>query len=261
MNYCDRNQLERPAVGTFAHLGGGTAMECLALAGFDYVIADAEHGPFSVESMQEMVRALQIHGCKAFVRVSASDRPSLMRMLDIGAECGLVLPNVQSVEETQKIVEYTKFFPMGRRGFAFSRCCGYGQDRDLQSLDEYFAKANSEKWIIPQCETLGALEDIEKIVALEGVDGILLGPYDLSSALGRACPNLIQINSERVRSVSLRACKDHGKISMILAASTAQAKAYWEQGFDMVAIGTDTDFLISRCQKVISELVKLIEED
>ena len=71
MNYCDRNQPERPAVGTFAHLGGGTAMECLALAGFDYVIADAEHGPFSVESMQEMVRALQIHGCKAFVRVSA----------------------------------------------------------------------------------------------------------------------------------------------------------------------------------------------
>ena len=187
MNYCDRNQLERPAVGTFAHLGGGTAMECLALAGFDYVIADAEHGPFSVESMQEMVRALQIHGCKAFVRVSASDRPSLMRMLDIGADA-LIIPNVQSVEETQKIVEYTKFFPMGRRGFAFSRCCGYGQDRDLQSLDEYFAKANSEKWIIPQCETLGALEDIEKIVALEGVDGIFLGPYDLSSALGPATP-------------------------------------------------------------------------
>lgn len=259
MNYCDRNQPERPAVGTFAHLGGGTAMECLALAGFDYVIADAEHGPFSVESMQEMVRALQIHGCKAFVRASASDRPSLMRMLDIGADA-LIIPNVQSVEETQKIVEYTKFFPMGRRGFAFSRCCGYGQDRDLQSLDEYFAKANSEKWIIPQCETLGALEDIEKIVALEGVDGIFLGPYDLSSALGapaRFDTDKFRKSVERV----IRACKDRGKISMIFAASTAQAKAYWEQGFDMVAIGTDTDFLISRCQKVISELVKLIEED
>ena len=254
MDFWENHQPNRPAIGTFAHLGSGIAMECLALAGFDYVIIDNEHGPFSVESSLEMVRALQALRCKAFVRVSDSSRASLLRMLDIGADA-LIIPDVHSVEEVRKIVEYTKYFPLGRRGFAFSRSALYGEDKGLRNLDGYFVKTNSEKWVIPQCETLGALESIEEIVSIEGVNGIFIGPYDLSVALGAPAQFDTKAFRQGVEKV-LHACKEYEKIAMIFAGNAKQTEEYWEQGFDMVAIGTDSGFLIDRGRSVMSELIK-----
>ena len=147
----------RGVVGTFCHLGGAAVAECLALSGLDYVIIDNEHGPFSEESTGEMIRALQLHGTEPFVRVRDSSRAALLRALDVGAR-GIIVPNLQSVEETRALVEHAKFFPLGSRGFAFSRSANFGFSRELEGgVNEFFRATNRNTILMPQCETLGAL--------------------------------------------------------------------------------------------------------
>ena len=105
-------------VGTFSHLGGPAVAECLSLSGLDYVIIDTEHGPFLDESTGEMIRAIELHSAEAFVRVRDSSRAAVLHALDLGAR-GIIVPDVQSVEEARSLVEYAKYYPLGARGFAF----------------------------------------------------------------------------------------------------------------------------------------------
>lgn len=170
-------------IGTFCHLGGAPVAECLSLSGLDYVIIDTEHGPFTEESVGEMIRAMQLHAAEPVVRVRDSSRAAVLHALDLGAR-GIIVPNVQSVEEAASLVEYAKFYPRGSRGFAFSRSASFGFADGLGNIQEYFNKTNEYTLLLPQCETKGALESIEEIVALDGIDGIFVGSYDLSVALG-----------------------------------------------------------------------------
>lgn len=170
-------------VGTFSHLGGPAVAECLSLSGLDYVIIDTEHGPFPDESTGEMIRAIELHSAEAFVRVRDSSRAAVLHALDLGAR-GIIIPDVQSVEEARRLVEYAKYYPLGARGFAFSRSAKYGFLPELKQIGDYFTATNQRTILMPQCETAGALEHIEEIAALDGIDGIFVGPYDLSVALG-----------------------------------------------------------------------------
>ena len=248
MDFRKRLELGDRIVGTFSLLGSSTAAECLALAGFDYIVIDAEHGPLSDETAQEMVRAAQFRGCKAFVRVRDQSRPSLMRMLDIGAD-GLIIPDVHSLEEVKKIVEYCKYYPLGRRGFGFTRSNGYGMGIDMDFSD-YFTRTNREKLIIPQCETVGALALVGEIAALEGVDGIFVGPYDLSIAL-EAPAQFDGAEFQQGLLKVLEACKASGKLSMIYAGNQRQEEEFYDMGFDIVTVGTDVGHLICQCVDVI----------
>lgn len=239
----------RGVVGTFCHLGGAAVAECLALSGLDYVIIDNEHGPFSEESTGEMIRALQLHGAEPFVRVRDSSRAALLRALDVGAR-GVVVPNVQGVEEARSLVEHAKFFPLGSRGFAFSRSAKYGFSPEMGDVNGYFRAANRDTLLMPQCETLGALENIEEIAAIEGIDGIFVGPYDLSVALGApagfATPEFAAA-LDRV----LAACRDNGKLAFIYANDMPSARACFAKGYQGAAIGTDTAFLVKSIQAML----------
>lgn len=128
-------------VGTFSHLGGPAVAECLSLSGLDYVIIDTEHGPFPDESTGEMIRAIELHSAEAFVRVRDSSRAAVLHALDLGAR-GIIIPDVQSVEEARRLVEYAKYYPLGARGFAFSRSAKYGFLPELKRIGEYFAATN-----------------------------------------------------------------------------------------------------------------------
>ena len=110
-------------VGTFFEAGNASVAEALALTDLDYMLIDTEHGPFDVESVMLMLRGAELHGTTALVRVKDSNRNSILKMLDIGAG-GLIIPQVHSIEEIKKIVEYGKYFPVGQRGVAFARGAG-----------------------------------------------------------------------------------------------------------------------------------------
>ena len=212
-------------VGTFSHLGGPAVAECLSLSGLDYVIIDTEHGPFPDESTGEMIRAIELHSAEAFVRVRDSSRAAVLHALDLGAR-GIIIPDVQSVEEARRLVEYAKYYPLGARGFAFSRSAKYGFLPELKQIGYYFTATNQRTILMPQCETAGALEHIEEIAALDGIDGIFVGPYDLSVALGAPARFATPRFAEALDRV-IAACRASGKLAFIYA----NTRAYFAQGY------------------------------
>lgn len=225
-------------LGTFHEIGSSSAIEVLAYSGLDYVLIDTEHGPFDVESTQTFIRAAKGSNFTPLVRVKDGNRNSILKMLDVGAK-GLIIPNIHHIEEIQQIVAYGKYFPIGNRGVApTSGSSFWFAEYAQQGLDHYFEVSNRETLIIPQCETKECLEDIENIVKVDGVDGIFVGPYDLSTALGK--PG--QLNDPEVISAIkkiVKVCQDNGKFSFIYAGDIASAKKYFSWGYDSVTYSMD----------------------
>lgn len=241
-------------LGTFHELGSEAAIELLAYAGMDYVLIDTEHGPFDVETTSRYIRAAKLAGTTPLVRVKDGERNSVLKMLDVGA-MGIVIPNVQSVEEVKKVVEYGKYVPLGNRGVAPASGTHYWtQDYATQGLPHYFEHVNREQLIIPQCETVGALEHIEEIVATDGVDGIFVGPYDLSTAMGKAGQFDDQEVIDAIQKV-VDVCKAAGKFSIIYGTSVENAKQRFEQGYDSVTLTMDALHFSNAIKQIVEEVM------
>ena len=177
------------------------------------------------------------------MRIDEISRSPVLKMLDAGA-AGLIVPQIESVEQAEKLVSWAKFAPLGNRGYCPSRDGGWGLDDNYaQGMSGYMAWANENTLLIPQCETAGCLEHIEEIVAVEGVDGIFIGPFDLSIALG--IPGRFDdarhiAAVERVR----LACERAGKPCIMFCGSGEAAAGYFAQGFPSVTAGLDISFMI-----------------
>lgn len=248
----------RQALGTFFELGGNIAAQCLGIAGLDFFVIDTEHGPSDVESALVAVTAAEKRGVTPFVRIKDPTRASVLKMLDIGA-MGLIVPCIETVQEVEQLVEYAKYSPLGRRGFAPTLSNGYCFESFAQNMEGYFSFANQETLLLPQCETLGCLENIESIAAMEGVDGIFIGPYDLSIALG--VPGNME-HPKLVKAIShvVNVCKANQKMTMIYASTPAATAGHFKNGFDCVACGMDTIFLINSVKDMISSVHSLTDK-
>ncbi|MCI2099608.1 MAG: aldolase/citrate lyase family protein [Acidaminococcus sp.] len=245
--------------GTFFELGGRIAMESLTRTGLDYVIIDTEHGCFSTESTAEYILAAEKGGLLPYVRIGDTRRPYVLRMLDIGAR-GLIIPNIRTLEQVKNIVEYAKFPPLGNRGFCPNRTTGWGADAWAQDVHSYMDTCNRRVKVIPQCETKEALEQIEEITALPGVDGIFVGPCDLSIDLGIPLqfdnPLLLRA-IERI----VKACKKEGKESYIFAGNMKDAVKWVQKGFDSITYNLDVSVLINAFQTLVKEFHKEVTQN
>lgn len=243
--------MSRTTFGTFFELGGRGAMECLSRAGIDYVIIDAEHGPFSEETVADLIVAAENGSLLPYVRIGDIRRPYVLRMLDIGAR-GLIVPNIRTVDQVRELVSYAKFPPVGNRGYCPSRTSCWGADAWAKDAFSYMEECNRRCKVIPQCETKGALEHIEEIAALPGVDGIFVGPCDLSIELGIPLQfdNPLLISSvERI----LKACRDNGKESYIFAGNMPDAIKWTEKGFDSITYSLDAAVFINAFHSITEE--------
>jgi 4-hydroxy-2-oxoheptanedioate aldolase len=239
------------SLGTFFEIGGSGAIECLARGGFDYIIIDAEHGPFSVETVADYIRTAEAAGITPYVRPSGMQRQDILRMLDVGARA-LIVPFVETVEQVETLVNYAKFAPIGQRGYCPTRTSGWGFDEWAANPAEYMAECNKRALLFPQCETRGAYENIEEIAALEGVDGIFVGPCDLSIALGVPLQMDSPALTEAIEHI-FNVCKKYGKRSMIFAVTPHDAKKWFDFGFDSVAYSMDTALLVRACCSAVAE--------
>ena len=231
-------------IGTFFELGSPSVAEALGYAGLDFIVLDNEHGPFEAESSREFARAAETAGLTAIARIREVSRSAVLKLLDVGVQ-GLIIPDIHTTEQVQNIVEYAKYSPIGKRGFCPSRKDGWGFGAVGQmSVPDQMTYWNEEILVIPQCETVDALECIEEIVTLEGVDGIFIGPFDLSISMGIPGqfdhPDFIAA-LERIQT----ACKNTKKFCMIFAGTPAAVAARFRQGYDAVAYGMDASVLIA----------------
>lgn len=240
-------------LGTFTLLESTAAIECLGYTGLDFVVIDLEHCPVGTQSAAHYIAAAQLAGLTSFVRVNEISRSPVLKMLDAGAQ-GIIVPCVETVEQVKQLIQYAKYMPLGQRGFCPTRDGGWGfAEHANTSMTQYMQTCNRETLLLPQCETLGCLEHIEEIVALDGVDGILIGPFDLSIAMNKPA----QFTDPQVKQAICRilsACKAAGKLSIIFAGDAQSAKNYFTEGFDSVAIGLDTIVYINAYRRMVAEV-------
>lgn len=227
------------AVGTFLGVTNVSEMEILGYTGLDFVIIDTEHGPYDTMQMSDLIKAADSSGLAPIVRIADVTHKEIQRAVDNGAQ-GLIVPCLYTVDEFKKVVELAKFAPVGKRGFIKARGSGFGNEEWASgSLTSYMENSNERLLVLPQCETAEALEAIEEIVAIEGLDGIFIGPFDLSISMGipaQFSNPVFQAALERV----FRACKSAGKLCMIYTNNPEESRTYLAAGYDAVANSIDT---------------------
>jgi len=241
------------AVGTFLGVSTPSIVEILGYTGLDFVIIDTEHGPYDTMPVSDLIRASDGSGMAPVVRVADVTHKEIQRAVDNGAE-GIIIPCLRKADDFRKAVELCKFPPLGNRGYIKARGSGFGNEEWAEgSLEEYMHNSNEKVLLLPQCETREALEDIEEIVNIKGIDGIFIGPFDLSISMG--IPG--QFDAPQFRQAIdrvLTACKEAEKLCMIFASTVDETKRYMGQGFDAIANSIDTIMF----KKVYTEMMKNI---
>lgn len=165
-------------IGSWIMIGNPMSVEVMALAGFEWLVVDIEHTSIDLTTTENLIRTIQASGIKALVRVSKNEEVIIKRILDMGAD-GIIVPMVCSQEDALQAVEYAKYPPLGKRGVGLYRASGYGT-----KFEEYKKWVNEELVIIAQIEHIDAVNNIDAILEVEGIDGTIIGPYDLSGSMG-----------------------------------------------------------------------------
>ncbi|MFC5067322.1 aldolase/citrate lyase family protein [Flaviflagellibacter deserti] len=223
-------------IGLWSSLAGNITTEVLAGAGFDWLLIDAEHAPNDVRTVIGQLQAMMEHATHPIVRVPFNDKIEIKRYLDAGVQSFLI-PMVETAEEARAAVSYTRFPPDGVRGFAgVSRSSRFGR------IPGYHKKAHEEICILVQLESGLALENLEEIAAVPGIDGVFIGPGDLSAALGhlgnQGHPEIVELIEKSIRRIVAA-----GNRAGILTTDETLARRYIAAGCVYTAVGLDTAIL------------------
>ena len=225
-----------PQIGLWASIPSNYSAEVIAGAGFDWILLDTEHTPSDIETVVSQLQALSGYPTTPVVRVPWNDMVTIKRYLDTGVQ-SLLVPQVNTVEEAKHAVAYTRFPPEGLRGVAGStRATRFGR------IKNYFQRAREETCLLVQAESKEALAHLEAIAAVDGIDGIFIGPADLHASLGylgeRAHKDVMPIIDDAI----VRIVKT-GKAAGILTDREENARRWLKCGATFVAVGADLGIL------------------
>lgn len=229
----------RSVFGPFMMIPDATVAEIVAAAGFDFLLFDMEHGPATLETVENCLRACELQGTVGLVRTPDGTPATVSKVLDAGAR-GILVPHVKSAEQAAEAVAAMIFGPPGARGInAVSRAARYGQCDYI----EFFREADRETLVMIQIEDREALDELEAIAAVSGIDVIFCGPYDLSRSLGQiGNPDHPEVKREVERIVQVAAAKN-GCVPGLYVGSTEAAIEWQARGARFFAFGGDTGFL------------------
>ncbi|HLG57726.1 MAG TPA: aldolase/citrate lyase family protein [Vicinamibacterales bacterium] len=226
-------------------LSSPAVAELMAETGFDWLFIDAEHSTLDTSQMQLLLQAAGATPC--VIRLVSGDEEPIKKALDIGA-AGIIVPQVNSAEQARRIVQAAKYAPVGQRGLGIARAHRYGL-----KVREYMQSANDDTAVIVQAEHRDAVANIQSIVRVEGVDGVLIGPYDLSASFGR--PGAVDHPEVREAIARVRAACLEAQIPIGIFGLTADAvKPYMAQGFTMIVAGVDTVLLANAATTLVAAL-------
>ena len=165
-------------IGTWLTFGHTSIVEVLTQAKFDWIAIDVEHNLISLDTLRHLIITGQANNTAMFVRVAKNDETSIKHALDAGAD-GIIVPMINSAEDAKKLISYAYYPPKGKRGVGLSRAQGYGD-----TFHDYLDWVDKELTVIGQIEHIDAINDIESITKVEGIDALMIGPYDLSASMG-----------------------------------------------------------------------------
>jgi len=242
------------SVGPFSKSSDPSIIECMGLAGFDFLVIDLEHSPNTIESAQNLVRAALLHKMTPIIRVGENNESLISKVLDIGAQ-GVQVPQIGNKKDAIKVVEAAKFSPLGMRGV-----CRYVRAAGYSSIDKniYFEESNQNTLVILQIEGKEGIENLDGILDVDGIDIIFIGPYDLSQSLG--VPG--QINHPKVldamKSVVNKA-KLKNKIVGTFVESLEDLKMWKELGVLYLSYKVDVGIFFDACYSINKACKKTLE--
>lgn len=236
-----------PQIGLWQALASPYTAEICAGAGFDWLLIDAEHGPNDLPLILSQLQAVASFAVEPVVRPPVGDAVVIKQLLDIGART-LLVPMVESGEQAAEMVRATRYPPEGIRGIgsAIARASQWNRN------SEYLQNAGQEICLLLQVESVAGLEAIDEIASVTGVDGVFIGPSDLSAAMGHiGNPGHREVQQAIEYGIS-RICKN-GKAAGMLIAEEALARRYLSLGASFVAVGTDVTILARGAELLASK--------
>jgi len=239
----------KPQIGLWSSLSSNYTVEVIAGAGFDWILLDSEHSPNDLENLLTQLQAAAPYPTHPVVRVPWNDMVNMKRVLDIGAQT-LLIPYVQNADEAREAVAHTRYPPAGVRGVAgTTRASRFGRVKDYAKL------AHEEICVLVQVETQPALDNIEAISAIDGVDGIFIGPADLHASMGHAG----EVANPKVKPLiddAIRRIRKSGKAPGILTPNEADARHWLDCGALFVAVGSDVGILARGAEALAAKFKK-----
>jgi 4-hydroxy-2-oxoheptanedioate aldolase len=227
-----------PSYAAWCLLGDPAIAETLVRAGFDSAVLDMQHGTFTVATAMHAIAAVAAAGAPAMVRIPVGEFSTAARLLDAGA-AGVIAPMIDSVAEARRLASLTKYPPLGERSWGPMRAL------PLSGLaaGDFFARANDLQLVVAMIETRAALEAVDEILAVPGIDGVLVGPADLSVALTGGPPDVFHPDVERALDRVVRAARAARKFAAHFCMSGKQARAMLARGFALCSVSTDSALL------------------
>jgi 2-dehydro-3-deoxyglucarate aldolase len=220
--------------GAWTSIGHPSITEMFVGAGVDFIGIDLEHSTISQAEAQRIIAAAQAGGIACLPRVSSHNGEQIKRLLDSGAD-GIIVPTVSTRAEVEQIIAWSKYPPVGRRSYGVGRAQDYGA-----SFDRYVTTWNDRSTILIQIESIAGVTAVDELLAFDAVDGVMIGPYDLSGSLG--IPG--QLDDPRVTKACARvvkACAEQGKAcgTHLVEPTEEEVRAAFDAGYTFVVLASD----------------------
>ena len=241
----------KAAVGTSATVDNLAVTDAVGRAGFDFILIDTQHLPIGTEALERMTSGLLASGSEVIVRVLANDPALINRALDYGAD-GVIIPYVNTAEEAAHTLVGAKYPPAGARSWSPRNTARYG------GIMEYTVRANDETLVLPQIETAQAVDNIDEILEVEGIDGIMVGPADLGLTMGY--PPRMSGNPEVEEKIQhvLNRCQEHGVPFGIFAGALENAEMWVSRGAQIATVGGDVGFMVEGAAKTLKGIEEML---
>jgi len=229
-------------IGSWITLGHFSIPEIMAKAGFEWLCIDLEHSVIDYYQAEQLIASIESNGCVPYVRVSANDPVIIKRVLDAGAK-GIIVPMVNDADDAISVVNAVKYPPEGNRGVGLARAQGYGFN-----FESYADSINQQLKVIVQIEHHEAITNLEEILQVEGINGTIIGPYDLSGSIGFPGNYDHPEVKELLRKYE-KICKKHNSPLgfHVVPADYNQVNEKIESGYSFIGFSLDTIFLGSQC--------------
>ena len=236
-------------IGSWLTIGDCSVAEIMARSGFDWLAIDMEHSAITLSEAQRLIRTVELSGITPLVRVSENNATCIKRVMDAGAH-GAIVPMVNTREDAVKAVNAVRYPPLGKRGVGLARAQGYGMD-----FIRYKEWVNKNSVVIVQIEHIDAVENLDDILGTEGIDGFIIGPYDLSASLGKPGdfkhPDVIKA-MKAIKKISDKHAVSPG--FHVIPPDHAEVLKKISEGFRFVGFSIDSLFLGVNCSREVRKI-------
>lgn len=240
------------SLGSWITIGHPNVAEILANAGFDWLVIDIEHNPINIGMVQNLITTIQSKGIAAFVRVSKNEEVVIKLVLDAGAD-GIIVPMICTKEDAIQAVDFAKYPPIGKRGVGLARAQQYGI-----GFEAYKKWVAEDLVVIAQIEHIDGINNLEEIISVPGIDGTIIGPYDLSGSMGMPGEFEKPVVKEALTKY-IDICKAHN-FPMgfhVVNANPAKIQEKIDEGYRFIAYGTDFLFMGDTAKEGMKKLREL----